>query len=132
MRVQLFFNEAEGMTQQHFRDECDVNKLMEQYSYSDLVLHATQFKGQYGDFTCIPDYQEACNQILKAEEMFMTLPADIRVQFNNSPGEFLAFAGDEANKAKMQEMGLMPKDIPTNPPVQGGVGDKNNSRSESD
>lgn len=131
MRVQIFFDPSEGMTQQSFREECDINILMSRYSYNDLLAHTAQFQGQYGDFTCIPDFQSACNAIAAANEMFMTLPANIRNHFENDPGQFLAFVDNPDNKVAMQDMGLLPKDLPIKDPVQGDLGDKNNSQSES-
>nr|QJB20248.1 MAG: internal scaffolding protein [Microvirus sp.] len=110
-RFQIFFNDDECMTQQHFRDECDVNTIMLKYGASRLLEHYGQFQGNYGDFTEVQDYQTSLNEVIKAEEMFMSLPSQLRSRFENDPSQFLSFVSDEANRSEMQSLGLLKPDV---------------------
>lgn len=112
--------------QQHFRDETDINRIMSKYQKTGVITHLARYAGQYGDFSDIPDYQSGLNRIRESQEMFMTLPSDIRAKFKNDPGEFIAFASDPENLKEMQDMGLAPKSPPEaeRPPLVAEGGDK--------
>lgn len=105
-RVQIFFP-TNGRTQQHFKEECNVNHIMAKYGASRLLEHYGQFKGNYGDFTNVQDYQTSMNQIIAANDMFMSLPSKIRNRFSNDPAQFLAFVSNEANRDEMKSLGLL-------------------------
>ncbi|AXL14645.1 internal scaffolding protein [Microviridae sp.] len=99
--------EGESLTHQSMKDECDINNIMKKWEKTGILEHKNNFQGQYGDFTQVPsDYHESMNQVLAANEMFETLPAKIRKQFGNDPGQFLDFATDPENNQKMIDMGL--------------------------
>lgn len=113
--------EEPSMAKQSFRDECDINNIMKKYEKTGLLDHVNQYQGQYADLTGIVDYHTALNQVIAAEEAFMTLPAGIRSRFDNDPGNFLAFVDDPNNEEEMIKMGL--KQVPVavagnSPPVQ--------------
>lgn len=110
-RVQVFFDDDPGVTKQAFRDESNVNNIMAKYGASRLLQHYGQFQGNYGDFTNVQDYQTSLNEIIKAQDMFMTLPSEIRNRFANDPAEFLAFVGDESNRDEMKRMGLLREEV---------------------
>ena len=110
-RVQIFFDPATALTQQHFRDECDVNFIMSKYSSTSLLNHSEHFQGNYGDFTDVQDYQTSLNEVMKAQEMFMSLPSRVRNRFANDPSEFLDFVGREENREEMKSLGLL-KEVP--------------------
>ena len=98
-----------SMTQQHFADECDINKIMAKYQRDGLVTHVAKYQGKYDDYTVMPDFQTALNTMKEAEEMFLSIPSEIRREFENDPGKFVEFATDPENIDKMREMGLAPK-----------------------
>lgn len=104
-----------SMTDQSFKDECDINFIMQKYEKTGLLDHVNTYQGQYGDFTDAPDYHTALNKMNDAQEMFMTVPAKIRELFNNDPGEFLEFVLDGQNEEAMREMGLLPPAPPSAP-----------------
>lgn len=94
-------------TQQSFKDDCDINLIMKRFERTGMLDHLNQFEGSYGDFTDVPtSYHDAVNQVLAAQDMFMTVPARVRAMFDNDPGKFLAFVDDPANAEKMVELGL--------------------------
>jgi len=93
-------------TQQQFRDECDINNIMERYGVTgELPLGSVQ--PQYGDFSGITDYQSALNQVIAAQDSFLALPSKVRARFDNNPAYFIDFASDEANKDEMKALGLL-------------------------
>lgn len=94
-------------TQQHFKEECDVNLIMKRFERTGILDHLNQYQGRYGDFLDVPqDYQSAVNQVIAAQDMFMTLPGAVRALFENDPGKFLEFVDDPANAGRMVELGL--------------------------
>ena len=98
--------EGPSMTKQAFAAECDINNIMKRYEKDAVVDHLNKVQGRYGDFTGVVSYQEACNIVIKAEEMFMSIPAAIRARFDNDPGNFLAFATDDKNEEELVKLGL--------------------------
>jgi phage internal scaffolding protein len=63
-------------------------------------------KALYGDFSSVPDYQEAMNTVIHAQDQFNALPANIRKEFDHDPEKMLAFCSDPTNLEKMRELGL--------------------------
>ena len=111
---------TESRTHQSFKEETDINNIMRKYRDTGLVEHVNSHRGDYGDFTNTPaDYHEALNQVIAADAMFLTLPADLRARFNNDPGAFLAFTEDPANEDAMRDLGLLPSErAAEQPPVR--------------
>lgn len=105
-RFQIKFDQNDGRTQQHQKDECDINLIIKRHSPEQLAMIASQNEGQYGDATGV-DYHAAQNIIANANTMFNDLPSDIRNQFDNDPASFLDFTSNEDNFAEMREMGIM-------------------------
>lgn len=94
-------------TKQAYRDECDINKIMERY---ELVGELPNTLGSptpsFGDFTTVVDYHTACNAVRNAETAFMTLPGALRARFANDPQNLLAFLADSSNREEAEELGL--------------------------
>lgn len=97
-----------SMTQQHMKDECDINNIMAKYQKTGLITHVAKYQGMYDDFTVMPDFKTAMDTMLEAQEMFLTLPSDIREKFDNDAGEFVEFATDSRNYDEMVDLGLVP------------------------
>lgn len=116
-RVQVDFSDDPGMTQQHFKDEANVNHIMAKYGASRLLEHYSQFQGNYGDFTEVQDYQTSLNEVIKAQDMFMSLPSEVRTRFGNDPAQFLDFVGREENRSEMKKLGLLREDVVVQPMV---------------
>ncbi|MBT6757513.1 MAG: hypothetical protein HOA84_04205 [Candidatus Jacksonbacteria bacterium] len=105
-RFQIKFDQNDGRTQQHQKDECDINLIIKRHTPEQIALMATQNEGQYGDATSV-DYHAAQNIIANANTMFNDLPSEIRNQFDNDPAIFLDFTSNEENYAEMRKMGIM-------------------------
>ena len=87
----------DGRTKQSFKDETDINNIIEKHTRMGTLSHLEQWGGQYGDLSDF-DFQEAMNQQAKANTMFEQLPAKTRAKFANSPEKFFEFVNDPKNK----------------------------------
>jgi phage internal scaffolding protein len=97
-----------SMTQQHMKDECDINNIMAKYQKTGLITHVAKYQGIYDDFTVMPDFKTAMDTMMDAQEMFLSLPSDIREKFDNDAGAFVEFATDSRNYDEMVDLGLVP------------------------
>ncbi|QCQ85129.1 internal scaffolding protein [Blackfly microvirus SF02] len=105
-RLQLHFND-DGLTQQHFQDETDINNIMAKFAKTGLVDHVNNIQGAYGDFTTVQDYQLHLDQVMAADAAFMALPSSIRRRFDNDPSHLLAFIADPRNRQEAIDLGLI-------------------------
>jgi phage internal scaffolding protein len=101
------------LTQQHFKDECDINNILRQFNVTGLLPEAP-LSPRYGDFTGISDYHSALNQVIAAEDEFMALPAQIRSRFDNDPAKLIDFLDNAENKDEAIKLGLViqPAELP--------------------
>lgn len=107
MREHAIHFEGEGRAKQSMRDECDVNLIMARHKVTGLVGHVSATMPEYGDFTNAIEYQDAKNQIIRAEQAFMSLPANVRARMENDPGKFLEFMADPENEDEAIALGLI-------------------------
>lgn len=98
--------EDPSLAQQHMKDECDINIILEKFGVTGQ-LPQTTVSPQYGDFSGVKDYHSAVNQIMATEDEFMALPAKLRARFNHDPMELVNFLFDEANRSEAIELGLI-------------------------
>jgi phage internal scaffolding protein len=95
-----------SLAQQHMKDECDINVIVERFGVTGKVP-VTQFEPSYGDFSGVGDYHTALNKINSTKEQFMTLPAKVRAKFDHDPYQLVNFLMDEANRNEAVELGLI-------------------------
>jgi phage internal scaffolding protein len=98
--------EEPSLTQQHFKDETDINNILRQFNITGL-LPESPLSPRYGDFSGVVDYHTALNAVLDAGDQFMALPADLRARFNNDPAQLIEFIDDESNRAEAEKLGLL-------------------------
>ncbi len=111
---------ANSMTKQSFKDECDINKIMDKFQRAGVINHYAAHAPTYGDASSV-DYLDALLVISQANEMFADLPSSVRKRFNNNPEEFLEFAQNPDNLEECRKMGLAPPlsdNKPDTPPIQ--------------
>lgn len=102
----IAFDPAEGRTDQSFKDECDINKLLARYQETGLANAAEQLDvARFADVTGV-DFQSAMNMIAEANEMFMELPSEVRLKFGNNPGQFLDYVQDPVHLPQLRKWGL--------------------------
>lgn len=100
--------EEEFSAQQQFRDECDLNLIVQRSDVDYFERHKERAaSGQYLDLAGLPDFTEAMNIVTEANAAFMDLPAPVRKEFDNDPAKFLEFV-DTASRADMEKFGLVP------------------------
>lgn len=122
-RIQTDFSESVSRTQQHFKDECDINTIMSRWQRTGELSHLNTRKPEYGDFDNVDDYQSAVNSVMHAQEAFDALSSRIRKRMNNDPGQLLAFLEDPSNHDEAVELGLIrnPEPDPTGGPDDQGA-----------
>jgi phage internal scaffolding protein len=100
--------EEPSLAQQHFKDECDINTILQKFNITGL-LPESPLSPRYGDFTGIGDYHTALNRVMAAQDEFDALPAQIRARFENDPAKLIEFLGNEKNRPEAEELGLVDK-----------------------
>lgn len=111
---------GDGMTQQEYADECDVNKILAKYKAQVNLEGYFDSSLVFGDFSQVPTYQEMQDKVRAANELFMELPAAVRKHFDNDPGLFVAGAQTPEGVAFLKSQGLgavvEPVQVPGEPP----------------
>lgn len=95
-----------SLTIQSEAASCDINRILDGYNKTGLINHLNEYQGRYGDFVDAPTYHAAMNALIKAQDMFDSLPGNVRAHFENDPEKFLAFAQDPSNAQAMVDLGL--------------------------
>lgn len=112
----------EGMTQQSFKDECNINMIVEKYTktgqWGNSLKPGTKVP-MFGDFTAAPDYQECLDRMIAAQADFDSLPSRLRKRFNNDPYELLEFLQNKENKDEAVRLGIIEPAAPASPPEAG-------------
>jgi len=107
----LSFEGDKGVTKQADLKDCDINSIFKRFEKTGQLPDLITKNGRYGDFSAVPDYQEAVNIVRTAEEQFAALDVKLRNRFDNEPEKFLAFATDPKNIDQLEEMGLLKPEI---------------------
>lgn len=103
-QVGIVFTEP-TLTQDHFKDECDINNILAKYSATGILPQVQG--GYYDDLTQDFDYRTAMDTLLAADEAFAQLPSAVRRRFDNDPASFLEFVTNPANKEEAGKLGLL-------------------------
>jgi len=79
-------NDEPSKTQQHFKDEADINEIMRRWLKTGEIKEIP-LPPQYGDFTEMEtDYHSLNNRIAETNALFYRLPAAVRASYQNDPG----------------------------------------------
>ncbi len=90
--------EQPGRTKQAFKDDADVNRILDKFRKTGTITHLNKFGAQYGDFADMPDLLQAHERLKAGHAIFGELPAEVRAEFAQDAGKFFAFVNDPANK----------------------------------
>lgn len=101
--------EKPSLTQQHFKDECDINLIIKRFTKNDLALMAMMSDMRYGDYSTPVDFHEAMNIVIRAQEQFDSLPSSVRDKFDNDPVKMLDFVSKKENIEESVRLGLLNK-----------------------
>lgn len=97
-----------SMTQQHFKDECDINNILRSYRGK---IPASEEPAFFMDCT-VNDLQSAYSIAEDIGSRFASLDSEVRAKFNNNPLELLEFVHNVDNQTAAVELGLLPKPEP--------------------
>ena len=118
-------NSEPTMTQQQFKDECDINNILRKHGHDPVAFSAlTRQGGMYADFSNITEYREMLDAVIYADQAFSALPAHLRARFGNDPSQLLDFIQDKNNYDEGVTLGLVPKKIPVALPNDDSNNDK--------
>ena len=102
-----------SMTQQHFKDECDINNILKSYRGK---IPASEEPAFFMDCT-VNDLQSAYSIAEDIGSRFDSLDSEVRAKFNNNPLELLEFVHNADNHTAAVELGLLPKPEPALEPA---------------
>jgi len=93
----------DGRTKQSFKDETDINKILQRAEVKGSISHLNKYEAKYGDFA---DYDFFNNTLMltKGREIFDDLPAELRLEFRQSPAEFFKYVNDPANSDRLKTL----------------------------
>jgi len=102
------------MTKQSEKDGSDINLIMKRWIAQGVVT-VSGTKPFYGDFESGLGFHESLNRIKAAKEAFDQLPAAVRRHVDNDPGKFLDLVYDTERRKELEELDLVPEQIPAIP-----------------
>ncbi len=106
-RAETGFKSTEkSRTKQAFKDECDINRVLDRAIHGASLAHLKAHEGTYGDFSDFDEqsYELMLGRVSDAKTVFYDLPAELRNEFDNNPGKFFGFVNDPANADKLEEI----------------------------
>lgn len=98
--------EGESMAQQQFKDECDINVIVQRFGLTGELPENLRLPVS-GDFTGIVDFKTAMDAVSQAQSAFMELPAQLRARFENDPQRLMRFLENDKNREEAVELGLV-------------------------
>lgn len=102
------------LTQQQFKEECDMNRIVERAMKGIPPRFLAKGTPRYGDFSNVPDLQGAYDLIGRAHEAFMALPAALRKELGNDPAQLQHITSDQVERYKL---GKPKEEVVTPPPT---------------
>jgi len=105
-RLAISFPENSPHTKQEFKAEADINTIMARYNRTGELPQINLVAPQYLDVTGM-DFHAHMNAIREAQNLFDSLPSQVRNRFQNDPGSFIDFCGDPDNRPELAKMGLL-------------------------
>lgn len=109
-RLQTIVN-SEGGAQQQFKDECDVNMIVDMYVKTRDPRYLNPNEANYGVMPS-QTFHEAMNIVVQGQQMFEELPSEVRKKFDNNPSQFLQYMDGNPDTNELYELGLI-KNRPT-------------------
>lgn len=74
---------------QSFAESVDIHVILKRFTNGETDV-LSKVQGFYGDFTHLPtDYAQMLNTVHAGEDMFNSMPVDVRAKFNHSFNEFM-------------------------------------------
>lgn len=108
-------NWGKSKARQSEADACNINMIMARYEKTG-VLPVDGRESYFADVSQMGDYRTALHHVQESERYFMSLPAELRLRFENDTAAFLDFVSDPENRGELVELGLI-EDTSGVPPV---------------
>lgn len=105
-RITLDCSEPQ-LTDQSYKNQCDINIIMEQYKKTGLLPQQTTLQPKYTDNTIIPTLEDAFNITNAAIDAFNSLPPDIRRLMDNNPAQLELFIQNPENEYVLKKHGII-------------------------
>lgn len=103
-QVDVVLNTGDGLTQQEFKDETDINLILAKYGIHAIA--GSHPPDVYRDISQEYDYAEAFEAVEEAKELFAQLPADARRKLNDDPVKLMELSQTEEGIQKLLDMGF--------------------------
>lgn len=110
--------EGERITEQSFKDACDINRIMSKWR-GPLPPVCMAARETFRDVSNVEDFQSIQNAVLDATEAFKTLSANMRARFGHDVVNLIDFVRNPANMEEAIKLGLIDKDEPLTQGVSG-------------
>lgn len=88
-------------TQQQFKSEVDINRIVEKARRGIVPTFLAKGTPVFGDFSHVPDLTEAYDAIERAQEAFMSLPAKLRQELDNDPRKIVELTEEQVDRYKI-------------------------------
>lgn len=95
---------SDGRTKQAFKDQTDINMILEKATRVGSLSHLMRHGAVYGDFSDVPDLLTAHERIKRGQAIFDELPGEIRREFSNDMFEFFKFVNDPAHREDLKRV----------------------------
>lgn len=115
LREPLDFSKEVKLTMDSFKDECDINVVVDRFLRGEGVPGDLP-RGEYVDVSGFGDFLEHQSRVLEADRMFMALPGKTREKFGHSTARFLevmaAAPFDDQAREFLKDVGVLKEDVP--------------------
>ncbi len=113
-------NFSDGRTKQEFKDDVDINRIIEKWlktGHAPAFLEAPgQKQSADVDISGAVDFHTAMGMVARTQQIFSSFNARIRDRFNNDPEEFLRFMENPKNAEEAIKLGIAkPRPVPAGP-----------------
>lgn len=103
-----FFDEMSPV-QQHFRDQSDINFIVDYWTRTGNFNSVNPGSARYVDCTVVQDYQSALDTLCKADEILDSMTPQQRARFHNDPIAFIEYFSDPSkiDELKALDQGIL-------------------------
>jgi len=100
-------------TQQHFKDEADVNNIVAHYAQTGIDPYIDRLKRRTFGYATSQTFEEAMRNTAEVNSAFEDLPSEVRQGFSNDPGQWI----DSMAGPPPQDETIVPPEAPEEPPI---------------
>lgn len=98
-----FFDEMSPV-QQHFRDQSDINYIVDYWTRTGNFNSVNPSPARYVDCTVVQDYQSALDTLCKADEILDSMTPQQRAKFHNDPVAFIEYFSDPSKADELRSL----------------------------